>query len=152
MVIPVLTDIGLGPAHVYQHWRSAMSTATFSIANGDLDSECKRLALALDWLVQHLSKAPHGPIEGLSELLGQFVKLKFRLDSQADLYTFIVPMYGTPFNENDMTSFTGQFSENGSVRYCLSPALFKKSTRCDPILIKKAIVIVDMDWQHSSGC
>lgn len=151
MAIPVLTDIGLGPAHVSQHWRSAMSTATFSIANEDLNSECKRLALALDWLVQHLSREPRGPIEGLSELLGQFVKLKFRLDSQADLYAFIMPECGTSFSEKDMTSFTGQSSENGSVRYCLSPALFKKSTRCDPILIKKAIVIVDMDWQHSSG-
>lgn len=128
-----------------------MSTATFSIADGYLDAECKRLALELSWQIQHSSREPHRQIEGLSELLVQFVKLKFKLDSQADLYTFIMANYGTPFSEKDMTSFTGQLSENGSVQYCLSPALFKKSTRCDPILIKKAIVIVDMDWQHFSG-
>ncbi|KAJ5798525.1 uncharacterized protein N7503_007821 [Penicillium pulvis] len=139
------------PAHVSQHWRSAMSTATFSIADGYLDAECKQLALQLGWQIQHSSREPHRQNEGLSELLGQFVKLKFRLDSQADLYTFMMPVHGTPFNEEDMTSFTGQLSENGSIRYCLSPALFKTSTRCDPILIKKAIVIADMDWQHSSG-
>ncbi|KAJ5640149.1 uncharacterized protein N7484_008011 [Penicillium longicatenatum] len=140
------------PAHVAQNWRSAMSRVTSSISHRDLEADCKRLARELDSSYFRCSSSePRRRIEDLRELLAKFVWLKSKLDAQADLYTFIFPEPGTPFNEEQMISFTGQRPANGIVRYSLSPALLKGSTGCDPILIKKATVVVSVDIKPSGG-
>ncbi|KAJ6115347.1 hypothetical protein N7486_001125 [Penicillium sp. IBT 16267x] len=141
-----------GPAHVAQHWRSAMNEATYSLSGESRYSDCKRLAASLDSSYDfYTSMAPDRRIQDLALLLGRFVGLKFRLDSQADLYTFTWKESGTPFNEEEMTCFDGQCAENGVVQYCLSPALYKESKGCGPLLIKKAAVILSLDLQHSSA-
>lgn len=141
-----------GPAHVAQHWRSAMNRATFSLFYKDRDSYCRQVAVSLESSYEQYSSGnPEKRVRDLQNLLERFVGLKFRLDSQADLYTFTWKGFGTTFNEEEMTSFTGECPENGIVKYCLSPALYKESKGFGLSLVKKAIVILCMDMQYSSG-
>ncbi|KAJ5771668.1 hypothetical protein N7520_002197 [Penicillium odoratum] len=130
------------PAHVTQHWRSAMSTATFSMSREDLISDCgAHVASMNDTLYRPPSADAKRQNEQLENLVWKFVNFKSKLDAQADRYLFLWAWPHTPFCEQTMTSFMGESDVDAVVLYCFAPAFFKVMSDNEKVLVRKAVVV-----------
>ncbi|KAJ5633352.1 hypothetical protein N7490_009691 [Penicillium lividum] len=133
------------PAHVTQHWRSAMSTATFSMSREDLISDCRAHVAAInDWLHRSPSTDLERRREQLGDIVWKFVNFKSKLDAQADRYLFIWAREDTPFCEETMTDFLGESDVDAVVRYCFAPTFFRVLSDTEKVLVRKAVVITSV--------
>lgn len=105
----------------------------------------------------------------LAFLLWDFVLFKSKLELQESQHVFAMMPPGTPFNEEEMISFTGESGPDTLVDYTISPALIKISAEGSQTCLFKArvktfqasrpsispevdsVMGMNMDWDVAEG-
>lgn len=115
-----------GPEHTWHHWRSATSNALFSYLSPDLHANCDSVLQIIETRFATRSETDAElRTEELRRLLWKFVEFKNQLERQKDRYAFWWFVPGMPFNEENMSSLSGENSPDGIVQFSLSPMVFK---------------------------
>ncbi|KAJ5116883.1 hypothetical protein N7456_001231 [Penicillium angulare] len=123
----------LGPTHVAQNWRSAMSLALCSLEDNNPDCYYTHFINFVETAATYSSKNSEKRKE-------QLMTVVQKLEGQIELYRFHWIEPNSVFDEAEMSSFTGAWQAGALVQYPLVPALYKVLSGGERVLVEKAIV------------
>ncbi|KAJ5718846.1 uncharacterized protein N7483_009928 [Penicillium malachiteum] len=137
---------GLGPIPIRLHWRSATSIAALQLARTELEGIVSQIAEVIEAryfdYTTPLSNI-NSRAEQLKGIIWDFVNLKGQIERQDALYYFWWVLPYTPFREGNMITLpeSDLAVSNGTVEYCLSPALYKlERDDTEPSFVRHAFV------------